>query len=239
MENLEQILESLLFVAGEPVAVSDITAKWDVTKAEVEKAAKKLQAKYNKDCGINLLIFNGKLQFSSNPIFADPVSVVLNPIRQRNLTKATMETASIIAYKQPITRLEIEEIRGVSSDYALGVLLDHKLVEVVGKKDAVGKPLLFGTTDEFLKRFNLGGLEELPNKESLLKRIETIKTNSENSLYNNYEISTEEIIPEKVKEKLKEAARDASKIEKASFVDNETRTLSKIEDYGSDDFKFV
>ena len=71
---------------------------------------------------------------------------MLNPIRERALTKATLETLAIIAYKQPITRLEIEEVRGVNSDYTVQTLLDHNLIEVVGRKDAVGKPLLFGTT---------------------------------------------------------------------------------------------
>ena len=216
MENLEQILESLLFVAGEPVAISDITAKWDVTKAEVEKAAKKLQAKYNKDCGINLLIFNGKLQFSSNPIFADPVSVVLNPIRQRNLTKATMETASIIAYKQPITRMEIEEIRGVGCDYAINILLEHNLIEIVGRKETVGHPALFGTTDEFLKRFDISSIDELPDYNQMLEDIKKINEKKDDgSLYNNFKVegTTEKQVNEKLDELAKEAKQQAKEKE--------------------------
>ena len=174
MENLENILEALLFVAGEPVAISDITAKLDATKSQIEKAAKKLQEKYGENSGINLLYFNDKYQFSSNPKYADDVSLVLNPIRQRNLTKATMETASIIAYKQPITRMEIEEIRGVSCDYAINVLLDHKLIEVVGRKDTVGHPALFGTTDEFLKRFDISSIDDLPDYNQMLEDIQKI-----------------------------------------------------------------
>ena len=171
MENLDQILESLLFVSGEAIAISDITAKLDVTKAQIEASAKRLQQKYNKDCGINLLMFNSKLQFSSNPAYAEPVSVVLNPIRQRSLTKATMETASIIAYKQPITRMEIEEIRGVGCDYAINILLEHNLIEIVGRKETVGHPALFGTTDEFLKRFDISSIDELPDYNQMLEDI--------------------------------------------------------------------
>lgn len=206
MENLEQVLESLLFVAGEAVAIADITTKLDVSKAEVEKAAKNLQEKYNQDCGINLLIFNGKLQFSSNPRFADSVSVVINPIRQRNLTKATMETASIVAYKQPITRAEIEEIRGVGCDYAINILLEHKLIEIVGRKDTVGHPALFGTTDEFLKRFDISSLDELPDYNQMLADIKKIhEKQDDGSLYNNFTITGE--TERQVDEKLTELAK--------------------------------
>lgn len=212
MENLEQILESLLFVAGEAVAISDITAKIDVSKSEIEKTAKKLQQKYNGDCGINLLMFNGKLQFSSNPKFADEVSAVLNPIRQRNLTKATMETASIIAYKQPITRMEIEEIRGVGCDYAINILLEHKLIEIVGRKETVGHPALFGTTDEFLKRFDISSIDELPDYNQMLDEIKKINEKKDDgSLYNNFKIeaATEKQVDEKLNEITKDAKQEA------------------------------
>lgn len=216
MENLEQVLESLLFVAGEAIAISDITAKLEATKAEVEKAAKKLQEKYNKDCGINLLMFNSKLQFSSNPRYAEPVSVVLNPIRQRSLTKATMETASIIAYKQPITRMEIEEIRGVGCDYAINILLEHKLIEIVGRKDTVGHPALFGTTDEFLKRFDISSIDELPDYNQMLEDIKKINEKKDDgSLYNNFKVegTTEKQVNEKLDELAKEAKQEAKEKE--------------------------
>jgi segregation and condensation protein B len=216
MENLENILESLLFVAGEAIAISDITAKLETTKAEVEAAAKNLQKKYNKDCGINLLMFNNKLQFSSNPLFAEPVSVVLNPIRQRNLTKATLETASIIAYKQPITRMEIEEIRGVGCDYAINILLEHKLIEIVGRKDSVGHPALFGTTDEFLKRFDISSIDELPDYNQMLEDIKKInEKKDDDSLYNNFKVEgvTEKQVEEKLNTLAKEAKQEAKEKE--------------------------
>ena len=230
MENLDSILESLLFVAGEPVAISDITAKLDCTKAQIEKAAKKLQEKYNDNCGINLLMFNGKLQFSSNPKFAEPVSTVLNPIRQRNLTKATMETAAIIAYKQPITRMEIEEIRGVGCDYAINILLDHKLIEIVGRKDTVGHPALFGTTDEFLKRFDIGDIGELPDYDEMLESIKKINTKQQDdSLYNNYAApeKPEEQVDEQLAEIAKEEEPEAEQ-ENDEFVD------SNLEEFDDD-----
>ncbi len=170
MEKLTNIIESILFISGKAVAISDISARIEYTDREILNAAKELQKKYSDPCGINLLIFNNKLQFSSNPAYADPVSLVLNPIRERELSKSMLETAAIIAYKQPVTRLDLEEIRG-NSEYAIQKLLEMKVIEVVGRKDAVGRPVLFGTTDEFLKRFQISSLDELPDYDELMARI--------------------------------------------------------------------
>ena len=187
MENLESVIESVLFVAGEPILISDLCFKFNVKPKEIEKVVAKLQEKYNEKSGIKLLCFNNKLQFASNPKNADEVALILNPIRQRNLTKVTLETIAIIAYKQPITRLEIEETRGVNSDYAINILLEHKLIEIVGRKDAVGKPALFGTTDEFLKRFDISSIEELPDYDKLLEDIQKIRESYSDSLFNRFD----------------------------------------------------
>lgn len=192
MENLENIIESVLFVAGEPVPISDLCFKFNVKQKEIEKAVANLSKKYDGKSGIKLLSFNNKLQFSSNPDYVDYVSLVLNPIRQRNLTKATLETIAIIAYKQPVTRLDIEEIRGVNSDYAINILLEHKLIEIVGRKDAVGKPALFGTTDEFLKRFDISSVNDLPDYDELLEKVQKIRENYSDSLFNHFEPVIEE-----------------------------------------------
>ena len=192
MENLENVIESVLFVAGEPVLISDLCFKFDVKPKQIEKAVEKLNQKYEDKSGIKLLCFNNKLQFASNPNYVDYVSSVLNPIRQRNLTKATLETIAIIAYKQPVTRLEIEEIRGVNCDYAINILLEHKLIEIVGRKDAVGKPALFGTTDEFLKRFDICSVSDLPAYDELLEKIQKIRENYSDSLFNRFEPVIEE-----------------------------------------------
>jgi segregation and condensation protein B len=187
MENLQNIIESVLFVAGEPISISDLCFKFEVDQKEVEEAIENLKFKYDGKSGIKLLCFNNKIQFSSNPDYVEQVSLVLNPIRQRNLTKATLETIAIIAYKQPVTRLDIESVRGVNSDYAINILLEHKLIEIVGHKDAVGKPALFATTDEFLKRFGISSTSELPDYDKLLEDIEKIKENYSDSLFNRFE----------------------------------------------------
>lgn len=182
MEKLTNIIESILFVSGKAVAISDISDRIEYTDREILKAAKELQEKYSDPCGINLLIFNNKLQFSSNPNYAEQVSLVLNPIRERELSKSMLETAAIIAYKQPVTRLDLEEIRG-NSEYAIQKLLEMKVIEVVGRKDAVGRPVLFGTTDEFLKRFQISSLDELPDYEELMARIRMSTGSGDSYLY--------------------------------------------------------
>lgn len=202
MENLDNIIESVLFVAGDPIPISDLCLKFGVDKKEVNAAVEKLQKKHDGASGIKLMKFNNKLQFSSNPDYVEYIAAVLNPIRQRNLTKATLETAAIIAYKQPITRTEIEETRGVNSDYALNILLEHKLVEIVGRKDAVGRPSLFGTTDEFLKRFGIGSISELPDYDELMENIQRLRGSYSDSLFNRFEpvLTTDEDMDKKLED---------------------------------------
>jgi len=171
MENLTNVIESILFVAGDSVAFFDIADKLQIEIEEVKSAVEQLKKeKEESGSGIQVLLFNGKAQLCSNPDYATQVSEVLNPIKEKALTKAVLEVAAIIAYKQPITRLEVENVRGVNSDYAINALIEGNLIEIVGRKDAVGKPLLFGTTDNFLKKFSLNSLEDLPAQ--TLKQIE-------------------------------------------------------------------
>lgn len=170
LEKLTNIIESIIFVSGQPIAVSDIAEKLDLPLKTVEESIKVLKEKYGNDCGIQLLSFNKKVQFSSNPVYADEVSSVLNPIKERELSKSMLEVAAIIAYKQPVTRIDLEEIRG-NSEYAIQKLLELGVIEPVGRKDAVGRPVLFGTTDNFLKRFQISSLDELPDYESLIEKI--------------------------------------------------------------------
>ena len=160
MENLKHIIESILFVAGDSVPLFEIADKLQIELEEVKKSVEELQQdKLTANAGVHVLIFNDKAQLCSNPEHADFVAEVLNPIKEKQLTKAVLEVCAIIAYKQPITRLEVENVRGVNSDYAISVLLENNLIEIVGRKDAVGKPLLFGTTDNFLKKFDSVGFD--------------------------------------------------------------------------------
>lgn len=183
-EKLTNIIESILFVSGNAVEIKDIAEKLELDEKTVVTAIKKLQEKYSGDCGLQLLTFNKKAQFCSNPEYADEVSSVLNPIKERELSRSMLEAAAIIAYKQPVTRMDLEEIRG-NSEYAVQKLLELKVIEPVGRKDAVGRPVLYGTTDEFLKRFQISSLDELPDYDELIEKIAQIHgtQNTDDYLY--------------------------------------------------------
>ena len=218
-DKLVDVVEGILFISGNGVDLKDIAEKLEVDKKDVEKAVEKLKTRL-EGTGINLITYRGNAQLCSNPDLAEDIATVLNPIREKLLTKATMETLAIVAYKQPVTRLEIEQIRGgASSDYAMQILMNFKLVEVVGRKDAIGKPLLFGTTDEFLKRFNLNSLEDLPDYDELLERIQVLKQEANDSLYRSTEIIPDEELPDS-KEKLEseDNASDKDKKNKGKLV---------------------
>lgn len=197
IELIDDILESLLFVSGDGLKIADICELLELQKSEVNGAVKRLQKRFGGKAGIHLISFNGKIQFASNPEYSDIIACVLNPIKEKALSNPAMETLSIIAYRQPVTRLDIENIRGVNCDYALQALLKNNLIEVVGRKESLGKPLLFGTTDAFLKRFGIEDISELPDRDGLLDKIKAIEETSpeptEDQLYN---FAKEEEIPE-------------------------------------------
>ncbi len=169
--KLTNIIEAILFASGKSVPLSEIAEKLGVSMGEVKKALEQLKERFSESDGIHLLTFNNKAQLASNPVFKDEVASVLNPIREKELTRTILECAAIIAYKQPITKTEIEMLRGTNSDYAVRALLDLQLIYPCGKKDAVGRPILYATTDEFLKRFKLNSLEDLPDYETLMEAI--------------------------------------------------------------------
>ncbi|MGN1222326.1 MAG: SMC-Scp complex subunit ScpB [Christensenellales bacterium] len=191
MDNLDKILEGILFLSGDGVDKGVIMEKLQVTPKQLDKAIEILRKRYDDNCGITFITYKDKLQLCGNPKFADDVSAVLNPIRERQLTKATLEVMAIVAYKQPVTRIDVQDIRGTNSDYALQTLLNYKLIEVVGRKDAVGKPLLFGTTDLFLRHFGINSLDELPDYSEIMKNVEELKLQN-NHLYNEFEIPDDE-----------------------------------------------
>ena len=171
MDNLTNIIEAVIFASGEAVPVKYIIEKLGCTLKEVNKCVDELKEKYTGTSGIYLLTFNGKLQFATNPEYKKPVSDVLTPIKEKEFTKTILECAAIIAYKQPITKPELEDIRQVSCDYAIHTLLELEMIVPCGRKDAVGKPILYATTDNFLKRFKLNSINELPDYDELMAQI--------------------------------------------------------------------
>lgn len=174
MSLLSNQIESVLFVSGKAVEEKFIKEKLSASDKDFTEAVSELLAKYSGESGIHLLRFNKKLQFATNPNYAKEVEAVLNPIKEKELTNAMLETLAIIAYKQPVTRIEVEEIRSVDCTYSVQNLVRLGLVECVGRKETIGKPLLFATTDEFLKRFSISDIKDLPDYESLLDKLQQI-----------------------------------------------------------------
>ena len=174
MSLLSNQIEAVLFVSGKEIEEAFIKEKLNADTKDFNKAVAELQSKYSGDRGIHLLRFNKKLQFSTNPQYSAEVEAVLNPIKEKELTNAMLETLAIIAYKQPVTRLDVEEIRSVDCSYSVQNLVRLGLVEVVGRKETIGKPLLFATTDDFLKRFSISDVSDLPDYETLLAKLQEI-----------------------------------------------------------------
>lgn len=179
MSLLSNQIEAVLFVSGKAVEEKFIKEKLEAADGAFNEAVSELLVKYSGESGVHLLRFNKKLQFATNPNYAKEVEAVLNPIKEKELTNAMLETLAIIAYKQPVTRIEVEEIRSVDCTYSVQNLVRLGLVECVGRKDTIGKPLLFATTDEFLKRFSISDVRDLPDYETLLDKLQQISADAQ------------------------------------------------------------
>ena len=178
MSLLSNQIESVLFVSGKAVEEKFLKEKLGASDKQFTEAVSELLAKFSGDSGIHLLRFNKKLQFATNPNYVKEVEAVLNPIKEKELTNAMLETLAIIAYKQPVTRIEVEEIRSVDCTYSVQNLMRLGMIEVVGRKETIGKPLLFATTDDFLKRFSISDVSDLPDYETLLEKLQQITSAS-------------------------------------------------------------
>ncbi|HIU99215.1 MAG TPA: SMC-Scp complex subunit ScpB [Candidatus Limadaptatus stercoripullorum] len=190
MENIKNVVEALIFSAGAPIAKKELIEKVpELTGSKLDQAVKELKKKYGGESGVLLLEFNGKLQFSSSPAYGDIVAEALKPLRERQLSRTLLEVLATVAYRQPVTRLELEEMRGksdgttTSCEYAISGLLKAGLIEVVGRKETVGRPFLYGTTDEFLKKFGLSSLEDLPDASEVLEKLKEIYAPDSDTLF--------------------------------------------------------
>lgn len=159
--SLAARVESLLFVADEPVSAHRLSEALEVSTARVEEALDELALIY-ADRGLRLQRLERGVQLVTAPEAAASIDRFLGLEAQVHLTQASLEALAIVAYRQPVTRPEIEAIRGVGSDSVLRTLLSAGLIERVGRADAIGRPYLYGTTSEFLQHFGLQSLDELP-----------------------------------------------------------------------------
>lgn len=168
------IIEALLFVSGDPLHINTISSIIECSLEFTETLMEELALKYENDKsrGLRIVNTNSEYQMMTKPVNSDHVQKLLKTNIRQSLSRAALETLAIIAYKQPITRVEIEEIRGVKSDRAIYTLLEKNLIKESGKKEVLGRPNLYRTTDEFLKHFDFNSLNQLPQLEDLVKDIE-------------------------------------------------------------------
>ncbi|EPY2304010.1 segregation and condensation protein B [Clostridium sporogenes] len=168
----KSIIESLLFMSGEPINIKDLATILNCKQDKVSLLLNEMKNNYSsKDRGIKILIYNKTVQLVTKPENSIYVEKLLKTNVRQSLSHAALETLSIIAYKQPITRVAIDEIRGVKSDRAIYTLLEKNIIKECGRLEVPGKPILYGTTEEFLKFFGLDSIEAIPNLEDLLKEF--------------------------------------------------------------------
>lgn len=156
-------IEAILFVAGEPVRIEELAKALNVTVRAVENEVIKLRDEYDfHQRGFVLKRFGHQVQLATRALYAADVVHLLQPVQKQSLTQAAMETLAVVAYKQPVTRAEVEQVRGVKCDYSIQSLVNKELIMEVGRKDTLGRPILYGTTENFLAHFGLTTLEDLP-----------------------------------------------------------------------------
>lgn len=173
IERIEAVIEAVLFTMGDAVEIEKIAAAIEHDTDTTVKIIHNMMDKYEaKDRGIRIIELEGSFQMCTKQEYYDELIKVASQPRKYVLTDVLLETLSIIAYKQPITKLEIEKIRGVSSEHAVNKLVEYGLAKELGRLDAPGRPMLFGTTQEFLRAFGVQSIEDLPViSEDLVERF--------------------------------------------------------------------
>ena len=161
--ELASVAECLLFVAGEPVLITELARAMTCETSEVRSLLYEMENTYRDEGrGILLLVTDETAQLTSNRKYFDAVERLIQPEQKKNVSQSILETLAIVAYRQPVTRAEIESVRGVRCEYAVTQLQKLDLIHAVGRKDVIGKPILYGTTDTFLRKFGMHNLSELP-----------------------------------------------------------------------------
>jgi segregation and condensation protein B len=167
----KSLIESLLFVADRPVTAEHLAAALDLPVQEVEAALQALREEY-QGRGIRIQQKGDRLQLVSAPEAGPHIERFLGLEISGRLSTAALEALSIVAYRQPVTRAQVEAIRGVNSDSVLRTLVRRGLIEEIGREETVGRPILYGTTFEFLQQFGLGSLQELPDWQELERALQ-------------------------------------------------------------------
>jgi segregation and condensation protein B len=161
--SLKGRIEAILFVAGEAVSLKDLSNSLKISEKALKKELNEISSEYDyEQRGFMLKRFGDKVQLATRPLYAGDIVRLLQPVQQQSLSQAAMETLAVVAYKQPVTRAEVEQIRGVKCDYSLQSLMIKGMIQEAGRKDTIGRPILYATTDFFLSHFGISSLDDLP-----------------------------------------------------------------------------
>ena len=181
MKLLLAHVEAILFTMGEAVEISRIAEAVGHDEVTVRKVIRNLMDRYEDNSfGVQIIELDGAFQMCTKPSMYETIIKITNVPKKYVLTDVLLETLSIIAYKQPITKAEIEEIRGVNSDHSVNKLLEYNLICEVGRKNTPGRPCMFGTSEEFLRNFGLSSLDDLPSANE--EMLEEFKTEAEDEM---------------------------------------------------------
>ena len=201
MENLNNTIEAILFALGREISAMELANTLDVEEADVIQAIEALKEKYNATQGVTLIEVNGQYQLVTNNKYYEEVNKFVENTKRKNLSVAAQETLSIIAYNPKITKTEIENIRGVNSDFAVSRLLECGLIEEVARLNLPGRPAAYSVTNEFLRSCGIEKVEDLPDYENIKIKDEQMlvtdysedsEENVDSAIENNEEVETEE-----------------------------------------------
>ena len=171
-KTIKSAFESMMFTWGEPLDAKTAGDVFDITKNEAYEYFKELQTEYEQEGrGIVIREVNGAFQFVTREENADYIERLCTPVKAKRLSQSALEVLAIVAYKQPVTKGEIEAIRGIKCDRVMEGLMNKNLVEAVGRSEAVGRPVLYGTMDTFLKNFGFASIKELPEIDDIESAI--------------------------------------------------------------------
>ena len=163
-DSLKSAIEALLFASGESLSLQDLVNHLEEKSKLIEIIIKEMMEEYeDSNRGIKIICIKGSYQLVTKAQNADYIQKLLKKNKRQSLSQASIESLAIVAYKQPITRIDIDEIRGVKSESALQRLVEKELIKELGRLDVPGRPILYGTTEEFLRQFELKDLKELPS----------------------------------------------------------------------------
>ncbi len=186
MDYLANHVEALIFCSPSPVTEKDLIStlkemfEADVPPKDIQESIIKIRKRYESDeYSFGLVESGGGYQFLTKPAYQASIGILLKQQSKKRLSNSSLETLAIIAYKQPVTKTEVELIRGVNCDYAIQKLLEKELVEIKGKADSVGRPLLYGTNQKFMDYFGINDLKELPTPKDFATEENSIGDNNE------------------------------------------------------------